>query len=187
MRGRRASTIHGQPGVLRATPDVVQCHQCGEWYRNLAAHAWATHGLNATEYRRTYGLMRKTKLAAPNLRAEQSRRARDRLIEVGEPHREAIKRPSTDERRRRAVKAERRAEHELNATEPERTRPMLEARSGSKGRLPDHLLRQAVDVFINVLAVQSRGSAAWCRGRRRRAPIRVGPVKEARTRAVQER
>ena len=85
-RGGSASTIHGQPGVLRTTPDAVQCHQYGEWYRNLAAHAWAAHGLNATEYRRTYGPMRKTTLPAPNLRAEQSRRARDHLIEVGEPH-----------------------------------------------------------------------------------------------------
>ena len=157
MRGGRASTIHGQPGVLRTTPDTVQCHQCGEWYRNLGAHAWATHGLNAPEYRRTYGLMRKTKLAAPNLRAEQSRRARDHLIEIGEPHREAIKRLSTDERRRRAMKAERRAEHELNATEPERTRPMLEARFGPEGRLSEHLLQEAVDVFIDELTVQSRG------------------------------
>lgn len=88
------------------------------------------HDLSADEYRAAFGLMKKTKLVAPALRKAQSERAAEHLRRIGGPHRETIENLSTEERRQRALKAERRVEHDLNSPEPERADSMLEPHFG---------------------------------------------------------
>lgn len=73
--------------------------------------------------------MKKTKLVAPALREAQAERTVDLLREVGGLYRETLRTLSTEERCRRALKAERRTEHDLS-TPPERAAPLLEARFG---------------------------------------------------------
>ncbi len=126
---------YGRLGVLNTRPDSIQCHICGEWWTSLAAHAQNAHDLSADEYRAAFGLMKKTKLVAPALRTAQSERAADHLRQIGGPHREAVEKLSTEERRQRALKAKRRVEHDLNSTPPERADPMLEARFGLTKRV----------------------------------------------------
>ncbi len=152
---------YGSLGVLNTRPDGLQCHICGEWWTSLAAHTQRTHGLSADEYRATFGLMKKTKLVAPVVREAQSKRATEHLRRIGGPHRETVKTLSTDERRQRALKAERREEHELNSPAPERANPMLEARFGPTKRVPDDVLQDAVNVFVEELPERSRG--VWVR------------------------
>jgi len=57
--------IYGELGVLLDDGERVQCHACGEWYLHLGVHTNAAHGLNADAYRKTFGLMSKTKLGGP--------------------------------------------------------------------------------------------------------------------------
>lgn len=118
-------------------PDGIQCHICGVWWTSLAAHTQQTHNFSADQYRAAFGLMRKTKLVAPALREAQSERSAEHLRQIGGPHREVVKNLSTEERRQRALKAERRMEHDLNSPLPERADPMLEARFGPTKRVPE--------------------------------------------------
>ena len=165
---------YGSIGVLETRPDSIQCHLCGSWWASLAAHAQNTHDLSADEYRARFGLMKKTKLVAPVLRKAQSERAADHLRKIGGPHRETVKNLSFEERRQRALKAERREEHELNSPPPERADPMLEARFGPAKRVPDVVLREAVTVFVEELSERSRG--VWVRTGERLGVEMLGEV-----------
>ena len=42
--------------------DKVRCHECGEWYVSLAAHARLAHHITAEDYRLRHGLHRRTAL-----------------------------------------------------------------------------------------------------------------------------
>ena len=61
------SDIHGEPSVLLNDGERAQCHACGDWYLHLGSHTWHAHGLTADEYRRTFGLMQKTKVASTDV------------------------------------------------------------------------------------------------------------------------
>ena len=57
---------YGSLGVLARDGELVQCHICGRWFRDLEGpHLTALHGMTATEYREVYGLNRKTALMGP--------------------------------------------------------------------------------------------------------------------------
>ena len=57
-------------GVLLIDDDGsrIQCHVCGDWYINLAQHAYLKHGLPAHMYKEQAGLNHSTKLMSPNYR-----------------------------------------------------------------------------------------------------------------------
>jgi hypothetical protein len=56
----------GYMGVLATTVDrtQVQCHECGELYEHLGAHAYGAHNLLAKDYREKFGLAKQTPLAS---------------------------------------------------------------------------------------------------------------------------
>lgn len=66
-----ATALYSAVGVLECDPDadLLRCHICGDWKRNLAQHARLTHRLAADEYRRIAGLNRTTRLISPGQRA----------------------------------------------------------------------------------------------------------------------
>lgn len=62
--------IPGYPrGVLlQDDGGKLLCAYCGKAYENLGRHAWATHGLRATDYKREVGLLQKSALASERVR-----------------------------------------------------------------------------------------------------------------------
>lgn len=114
--------IHGELGVLRDDGEKVQCHVCGEWFGHLGGHAAHAHGLGADEYRRRFGLMRKTKLGGPAWLAMRRQIGADHLKAAPNPRRERVKSMSTEERRAEQSNRAWRAEHERTKTPPDRTR-----------------------------------------------------------------
>lgn len=56
---------HGRYGVLdQDDRGWLLCHECGHWWRHLAAHVRA-HGLHARDYRAAHGLPATTRLVGP--------------------------------------------------------------------------------------------------------------------------
>jgi hypothetical protein len=153
----RDEPVHGQLGVLLDDGERVQCHACGEWFLHLGSHAFHSHGLRADDYRRTYGLMQKTKLGGPAWLEMRRKKAADHLRSLESPRREQVKSMSTEERRSEQAKVERRREHELNRTELERIRGALRAKYGTEHGHPDQFIRHVAELFVDELRMGQRG------------------------------
>lgn len=69
---------HGEFGTLAidSVDGRLQCHHCGVWRRNLAAHVLRAHRVRPDEYRALVGLNRQTRLFSADLRAEVRQRTR---------------------------------------------------------------------------------------------------------------
>jgi len=44
--------------------DVVKCHECGEWFKELGVHAYRTHGIKAATYKTERGISFGSSLSA---------------------------------------------------------------------------------------------------------------------------
>lgn len=51
---------------------LIQCLECGGWFRSIWSHLVRVHGLTAREYREHHDLPKSHKLASNDLRAAQS-------------------------------------------------------------------------------------------------------------------
>lgn len=71
-------------GVLLLDPraDLVQCHECGEWFQSLPEHVWKIHKMRTSDYKHKHGLLRHCALV--------NERIRNALVSAG--NREAAKR-----------------------------------------------------------------------------------------------
>jgi hypothetical protein len=58
--------------------DRVKCHECGEWFENLARHISGKHQIPIIEYKRTHGLRRRTCLWNEKMRTEAAARMESR-------------------------------------------------------------------------------------------------------------
>jgi hypothetical protein len=54
--------------------DKIRCHECGEWYKDLASHVNQGHTLDTREYRERHGLRLSTPLWAFSLRRNTQER-----------------------------------------------------------------------------------------------------------------
>lgn len=61
---------HSTMGALEydSATDSLKCHECGEWFRHVGAHAYSAHGLTSRQYKSAHGLRMKTPLIGPNVR-----------------------------------------------------------------------------------------------------------------------
>jgi hypothetical protein len=50
----------------------IQCHLCGKWFEQLAAHLHGHHRMSSDEYKKTFGLFKATALASQRLRVHRS-------------------------------------------------------------------------------------------------------------------
>ena len=66
-----------------ADAGLVQCHLCGNWFRQLHHPHLGRHGFTVDEYRETFGLRARHPLQAPDL-SELRRRTMTRLIRTDE-------------------------------------------------------------------------------------------------------
>ena len=143
--------------MLRDDGERVQCHACGEWFLHLGVHTNAAHGLTADAYRKTFGLMRKTKLGGPAWLAMLRATKAEHIRSVYSPRRERVKTMTTEERRAEQANREWRAEHERNKTPPERMRAPLKAKYGTETGHPDALIRHVAALFVEELHRGQRG------------------------------
>lgn len=81
---------HGYLGVvmLDKEADRIQCHQCGEWYQNLAAHVSFKHDLLANQYKEKFGLLPGTALVNEKMRNQRS----DTMTQVREDNPQSTRR-----------------------------------------------------------------------------------------------
>ncbi|MFD1913787.1 MucR family transcriptional regulator [Halodurantibacterium flavum] len=63
-------------------PGLVQCLECGRWFRAIGSHLTRVHGMTARQYREHHDLPAGHKLASDDLREAQSHRTRA-MIEDG--------------------------------------------------------------------------------------------------------
>lgn len=63
---------HGYEGVLLfdTVTDLVQCHFCGDWFKQLPVHLKREHAMSAAEYKQATGLMKKTALMGESTRSK---------------------------------------------------------------------------------------------------------------------
>ena len=62
--------------------NLVQCLECGKWFRAIGSHLVRTHGMTAREYRAAHDLPATYRLAADDLREAQSALTRQ-MIDAG--------------------------------------------------------------------------------------------------------
>ena len=57
---------HSTLGALEYNPehDVVKCHDCGEWFKELGVHCFRTHGVKAATYKAEHGISFGSSLSA---------------------------------------------------------------------------------------------------------------------------
>jgi hypothetical protein len=58
--------------------DVVKCHECGEWYKELGVHAYRTHGIKAATYKADRGISFGSSLSAIGSRKLRAKSLRKR-------------------------------------------------------------------------------------------------------------
>ena len=58
--------------------EVVKCHECGEWFKELGTHVYRTHGLRAVAYKQERGLSNRSSLAAIGSRKLRAKNLRTR-------------------------------------------------------------------------------------------------------------
>ena len=65
---------YGYEGVLLQNVELkrIQCHFCGNWYRNLDGHIWQKHNMSSSEYKKEVGLNQSCGLQAPDLTLNNS-------------------------------------------------------------------------------------------------------------------
>lgn len=65
----------GFVGVLAVDSKTgeIQCHLCGEWYKQLSSHLHFQHHISADEYKRRFGLFKATALVTMEMREHRSR------------------------------------------------------------------------------------------------------------------
>lgn len=90
--------IYGELGVLTTFGNTVQCHACGEWYRNVGNHSWWTHGLPADAYRIIFGLRASTGLVGPVLRHRLQEQSRPHFKQYWDQAAERLRALTSDER-----------------------------------------------------------------------------------------
>jgi hypothetical protein len=150
--------IHGQLGVLHNDGERVQCYACGGWYLHLGSHTFHAHGLTADEYRRTFGLMQRTKLGGPAWLKMRKATAGDQMSQLGVEVGARTKTLTVKERERRVAKIDRtRVEHDRHRTEPERTQAALKAQHGDERGHTDEFPTQVADWFVEELHGGQRG------------------------------
>lgn len=66
---------------------TVQCHVCGEWFGNLAIHI-KKHGMNAVEYRSSFGFSKRVPLVHPDIRSLRSEISKDQWTGLGDVERQ---------------------------------------------------------------------------------------------------
>lgn len=54
--------------------DELKCHECGEWFKKLASHSQAAHGIVRKEYKRKHGLTSTRSLCAAKLQQQYKER-----------------------------------------------------------------------------------------------------------------
>jgi len=149
--------LHGSFGSVETDGERIRCHVCGDWFDHLIAHTLHAHGLNADEYRRAFGLAQKTKLVGPAFQAKRRRIAAEHMRKLSAEYGVKPGELSTEERRRRALKAVRREEHRLHPTEPERARFVLRAKYGADDGYPTEVLDGFARDFVDELGRGQRG------------------------------
>ena len=67
----------GYLGALRMTQDgtLMECHVCGQLYKDVGRHVNNAHNITATQYREKFQLARTTALVSEAEREERKRRA----------------------------------------------------------------------------------------------------------------
>ncbi len=70
LREVPSSVGYGYYGALLGTLNgsTIQCHLCGELYRDLSMHLRGTHKMKVTEYREKFQLARQTALISEEIR-----------------------------------------------------------------------------------------------------------------------
>jgi hypothetical protein len=71
----RSESAHGFNGVVirDKVNDVVQCHECGKWFGQLATHLRCIHDMSTREYKIKHGLFMATALCSKKLSNIRSR------------------------------------------------------------------------------------------------------------------
>lgn len=83
--------------VFDTTSGDIQCHFCGQWFKELGNHIRKEHALNTEQYKKEVGLLKGTALINEKIRAQ--------LIEHGRTHKGNLKnlrpgKPHTEETKR---------------------------------------------------------------------------------------
>lgn len=73
----------GRYGYIEETADGLLCHECGNHYRSLAAHAYRSHGLTADEYRVEHGIPQRITLIAGDMKDALSKASTQRIGSAG--------------------------------------------------------------------------------------------------------
>jgi predicted transcriptional regulator len=68
-------------GALEFDPDddTVRCHECGLWFKGLARHIGAVHGLSGRDYKLKHGLKLQSGLVAESTRAKLIKQTTDAM------------------------------------------------------------------------------------------------------------
>ena len=149
--------LYGELGVVRDDGERMQCHGCGEWFLHLGSHVFQAHGLTADDYRREFGLMQRTRLGGSAWLEMRRQVSGAHMRQVSKPRQEQVRNLTTAQRRAAMVGVERRREHDLNRTEPERIRAARVAKYGAEKGYPDVYLVQVADLFVDELCRGQRG------------------------------
>ncbi len=145
---------YGEFGRLaRGDDGRVQCHICGRFYQHLGAHSHHKHGVSADEYRTAFGLKQATKLIGDDYREKRRRAAvRQGLPQLGTPQRERIRELNAAERSAMSKAIERRVQHELETTKPERLVAARRAQGLGLGGYPDEQYAAWAAEYVEALA-----------------------------------
>lgn len=73
----------GRYGYLDGDDERVMCHECGNTFVSVAAHANLAHGMSADEYRSAHGIPRRVALVAPEKSRRMSKSAQSRVGSEG--------------------------------------------------------------------------------------------------------
>lgn len=74
---------YGRYGYLDGDDERVLCHECGNTFVSVAAHANLAHGMSADEYRSAHGIPRRAALVAPEKSRRMSKAAQSRVGSEG--------------------------------------------------------------------------------------------------------
>lgn len=74
-------------GFLASDGERLQCHECGEWYINLATHVRGAHDLDAVDYRAAWGLSPHVRMIGDRHRTTARAQALQRVAAVDGPFR----------------------------------------------------------------------------------------------------
>lgn len=138
---------YGYYGTLATTIDgeYIQCHICGELYKNLSGHIWNAHHMRAKEYKEEFGLSKGNALISENTRQHFKQQTLDWLKTLTDEQKEEYQKKALAGWKK-AVKEKRTTKGQTESLE----------RKNKKGTCPEQVLDKIREAHDKLGATPSK-------------------------------